>query len=99
MRDLAAVRFRQKTTAPVIGAESFRMSARPNFHAAIANHCQFHALAVYFAERVAEIVCGTTGPIEKNIDANELFLSSLSIRSGDVRLLALAVLPSLQNLR
>src|SRR6185503_14975497 len=101
MHDFAAVRFRQETTAPVIGAECFRVATRPNFHAAIADHSQLDAFAIYFAERLTEIVWRTAGPIEKNVDADEFFLRRLYVGSGgsSVRLFAFAVFPRLQDLR
>src|ERR1041384_5776202 len=98
MHDLSAVRFRQETTAPVIGAECFRVAARPNFHAAIADHRQLDTFAIYFAERLAEIVCRTAGPIENNVDADEFFVRRLCVGSCCVRLLAFAVFTRLQNL-
>src|SRR5262249_12091338 len=91
--------FGQETTAPVIGAERFLVAARPNFHTTIADHRQLNAFAVYLAERLAEIVCRTAGPIEKNVNAHELFVRRLSVRSRCMRLLAFAVCARLQNLR
>src|SRR5688572_13042136 len=76
------------------------MTAGPNFHTAIADHRQLNALAVNLAERIAEIVSGTTGPIKKNVNADEFFLRRRGCAGrARRRLLAFAVLPRLQNLR
>src|SRR6185503_2114175 len=100
MIDIASVRFRQKTATPVIGTESFRVTARPNLHPSITDHREFDAVAVYFAKRIAEIVCRPACPVEKDINADELFLRSRFLASRPrKRFLALAVFPGFQNLR
>src|ERR1700741_654328 len=76
------------------------MAAGPHLDPTIADHCQFDALAFYFAERIAQVVCGPARPIEKDVDADELFLRRrFRARSTCLRLIGFAVLPRLQNLR
>src|SRR5215203_1712722 len=100
MRHFAAVRVRQKTTAPVIGTERFAVTSRPHFHSAIADHRQLNTLATYVTQCIAEIVCRTAGPIKKNVNADEFFLRRLACaRRTRQRLFTFAVLPRLQNLR
>src|SRR6185436_10463633 len=100
MSYLAAFRFRQEPATPVIGTKSFRVTAGPNLHATITDHREFHAFTIYFAERVAEVVCRSTRPVEKHVNADELFLRGrfLSCRPR-LRLIAFAVFPRFQNLR
>jgi len=76
------------------------MTTRPNCNASITNHRQFNAFAAYFTERVAEIVCRPTRPIEKHVNTDKLFLRR-RFRAGCTRrrLLAFAVFPRFQNLR
>src|SRR5262249_19163134 len=96
----AAFRFRQEAATPVIGTKRFRVTAGPNLNATITNHRQFHALSVYFAEGIAEIVCRPARPVEKHINADELFLRRLLRACGTrMRLVAFAVFPCFQNLR
>src|SRR5207237_6318034 len=56
MRDGRAFGLRHKTTAPMIRAESFRLAARPNFNAAIADHYQLQTVAGDFNERGAQVI-------------------------------------------
>src|SRR5262245_42990139 len=76
------------------------MAARPDFHATIADHRQLYTLAINFAQRIAEIVCGPSCPVEKHVNADELFLRNLCLtRSSGKRLVALLVFSGLQNFR
>src|ERR1700752_1325406 len=68
-----ALRLRQETTTPVIGTEGFRVAAGPNLHATIANHREFDAVAINLADRIAEIVCRSARPVEKDVNADKLF--------------------------
>src|SRR5689334_2152960 len=99
MFNLVAVRLSQKTTAPVVRTKRFRVTAGPHLHTTITDHRELDAVAINYTERIAEIVCRTFGPIEKNIDANHLFVRRLlRSRSTRMRLITLAILPRLQDL-
>src|ERR1044071_8150278 len=73
MRDFAAVRLSQKTTAPVVRTKRFRVTAGPHLHTTITDHREFHTLAINFTKPIAEIVRRAFGPIKKNVYANHLF--------------------------
>src|SRR3569832_1528870 len=100
MRDRAAVRLRQKTTAPVVRTKRFRVTTRPHLHTTITDHCELDAIASNFTEPISEVVRRALGPIEENIDANHLFVRRLfRTRCTRVRLLTLAILTRLQDPR
>src|ERR1041385_1017706 len=99
MRDLAAVRLGQKPTAPVVRTKRFRVTTRPHLHTTITDHREFYSVTVNSTERIAEIVCRTFGPIEKNVNADHLFVRRLfRTRGARMRLVALAILPRRQDL-
>src|SRR5207249_8798858 len=56
MRDRRSFILRHEPTAPMIRAESFRLAARPNFNAAIADHNQLQTIAGDLSERIAQVV-------------------------------------------
>src|SRR3954447_9325087 len=100
MRDFAAVRLSQKPAAPVVRTKRFLVTTGPNLHTTITDHREFDAFTVNFTQRVAEIVGRSFGPIEKNIDANHLFMRRRFRAGGTrMRLFTLAILTRLQDLR
>src|SRR6266581_8528755 len=56
MRDRGSFVLGHETTAPMIRAESFRLAARPNLNAAIADHNQLQTIAGDLSERIAQVV-------------------------------------------
>src|SRR6185295_453254 len=74
MRYAASVRVCQKPAAPVIRAKGLGVPAGPDFHATIAHHLEFRAVAVKLAERLAQIVSRALRPIEENVDAHQILL-------------------------
>src|SRR6185369_4619929 len=77
------------------------MTARPNLHAAIADHRQLHSVTAQLAQISAEVICAAFGPIKENIDANEIFLRDVGFSSCTDRFLRFGFLVgnSLENLR
>src|SRR5688572_20175714 len=75
------------------------MAAGPNFHTAITDHRQLDALAIHFAQRVAEIIRRPARPVETHVNADQLFLLRRSLLHSRKTFIALLVLSCFQDLR
>src|SRR5258708_2703589 len=73
MSDSRAFVFGYEPAAPMIRAERFGFTARPNLYTAIADHYQLQAVRRDFAERCSQIVGRSLQPIEIHIDAHQFF--------------------------
>ena len=73
MRNSTTLGICQEATALVIRAESFSVTTGPHLSTPIAHYRQDQTVTVQLLDRRAEFFGTAPGPIEKDVDTNQLF--------------------------